>query len=646
MIEKMEKLFIYGLSDDTANLVKSLMKCGCVEISDPRVLSGSEEETPLVEKRSETLYELEQKGAKIASVITTLAQYSPKKKLFAPRDEVDFDSLEDSKLIEKAMKVCDESDRIQKELAQLKSQQGRQMFERDSLLPWKNLDITLGTTSTKTCQVRLMTLPLAINPDDMSTELQTAGVCADVEVVSTDKDMHYLVLFATNDNFAQAEELLRQYSGSRINFNATGTPKDEISKCEAEIKRLDKEISAKETEMEKLGEQSDMLKTVYDAVSVHTDCEKAGEMLLHTETTAVLGAWVPVRQKSRVEAVLDKYTCYYEYKEPENAEEPPVLLRNHPLIRPFETVTEMYSLPAYYGYDPNAVMAPFFFIFFGMMLSDAGYGLILAVAGFWLSKKMGGSKLMTMLGYCGLSTIFWGILYGGIFGDAITVIAKTFFGIDYVLPALINPLEEPMTILIMSFAFGAIHLFVGLGVQAYMLIKRGHPWAALFDVGFWYFVLMGLPLALLGGVVGQIGTYVAITGAIGLVLTQGRDKKNPILKFTSGLLSLYGITGYFSDVLSYSRIMALGLATGVIASVVNTMGSMGGANIVGAIMFLAVFVFGHLLNLAINALGSYVHTSRLQYVEFFGKFFEGGGKPFAPLRINTQYINVINKEEI
>jgi len=202
-----------------------------------------------------------------------------------------------------------------------------------------------------------------------------------------------------------------------------------------------------------------------------------------------------------------------------------------------------------------------------------------------------------------------------------------------------------MTIMIMSFVLGIIHLFVGMGLKAYLLVKRGHPWEALFDVGFWYMVIVGLVMLLLGGIVGSIGMWLAILGAVGLILTQGRSAKNPVMKLVNGVMSLYDITGYFSDVLSYSRILALGLATGVIATVVNTMGSLMGGGILSAIVLIVVFIFGHALNMAINALGAYVHTSRLQYVEFFGKFYESGGKPFLPLCANTKYIAVLDKEE-
>ena len=207
----------------------------------------------------------------------------------------------------------------------------------------------------------------------------------------------------------------------------------------------------------------------------------------------------------------------------------------------------------------------------------------------------------------------------------------------WVLPKLLDPLNQPMTVLIVSMAIGFVHIVFGMGLSAYLMIKRGHPWDALFDVGFWYLVFAGLLMLIAGGTVGEVGKWLAIAGAVGLVCTQGRAKPTIIGKITGGVLSLYDVTGYLSDVLSYSRILALGLATAVIASVLNIIGTMPGPNLLGFIMLVLMILIGHTFNFAINALGSYVHAARLQYVEFFGKFFEGGGKPFVPFAVNTKY---------
>ena len=205
---------------------------------------------------------------------------------------------------------------------------------------------------------------------------------------------------------------------------------------------------------------------------------------------------------------------------------------------------------------------------------------------------------------------------------------------------MFNPLDDPMRLLIWSFVLGGIHLYVGMGINAYNLIRQGNFWDALFDIGFWYILLTGIALLFGGEGFAHIGKYMVIAGVVLLILTQGRHKKGFIGKIIGGIGGLYNVTGYLSDVLSYSRLLALGLATGVIASVINTMGTLFGFNLFGIIILIIAFVAGHLFNILINALGAYVHSSRLQYVEFFGKFYEAGGKAFKPLKINTKYVEI------
>lgn len=300
-----------------------------------------------------------------------------------------------------------------------------------------------------------------------------------------------------------------------------------------------------------------------------------------------------------------------------------------------------------------------------MMLSDAGYGIILTLGCAFVLLKFKGlegtmQKMIKMFFWCGLSTTFWGFMFGGFFGDAIAVVSNTFFGGGAALqPLWFNPIDDPIRLLVFSFALGIIHLFTGLGLQFYQYAREHKIKDAIYDVVFWYmFVgggivylltmemvtsMMGLSFTLSAGV-GTVAAVVALLGAAGVVFTGGRESRSPVKRFLKGCYSAYNVTGYLSDILSYSRLLALGLATGVIAQVFNQMGSMAGGGVVGAIVFILVFIVGHSLNLGINLLGAYVHTNRLQFVEFFGKFYEGGGRAFAPFAAHTKYYKF--KEEI
>lgn len=325
---------------------------------------------------------------------------------------------------------------------------------------------------------------------------------------------------------------------------------------------------------------------------------------------------------------------------------------------------ESYGLPKRGEFDPTTIMSFFYVFFFGMMLSDAAYGAIIAVACFVLLKKFprmsrGMYQSIKMFMYCGISTLIWGILFGGYFGNIVDIVSQKFFGTTITVPALwFIPLNDPMKLLMYSMLFGMIHLFVGLGIKGYMCLKEKKIMDFFCDVVLWFMLLIGLILMLLPSeifssisqiqivfpdAVNLVAKGLAIAGAVGILLMSGRDKKNPALRLALGAYDLYNITGWLSDVLSYSRLLALGLATGVIASVINQMGSMLPNNIAGVILFLVIFVIGHTLNLAINLLGAYVHTNRLQFVEFFGKFYEGGGRAFHPFTPDTKYVDV--KEE-
>ena len=325
-----------------------------------------------------------------------------------------------------------------------------------------------------------------------------------------------------------------------------------------------------------------------------------------------------------------------------------------------------FGLPGKGEMDPTTPMAIFYIFLFGLMLSDAAYGLIIFLACFILIRKFprmenGLQKSLRLFMYCGISTLIWGILFGGFFGDLITVVSRTFFHHEVTFkPVWFAPLDDPMKLLLFSLLFGLIHLFGGLALKGYMCLKKGDAKSFICDVLSWFMLITGLVLMLMPtelfasiaqmqfnfpGWLKNTSYGLAIVGAAIIVLMSGRDHKNPVLRLALGLYDIYNLTGWLSDLLSYSRLLALGLATGVIAQVINQMGSMAGDGIFGAIVFVIVFIVGHLFNLAINMLGAYVHTCRLQYVEFFGKFYEGGGNPFRPFRENTKYVDIVSGTE-
>ena len=305
----------------------------------------------------------------------------------------------------------------------------------------------------------------------------------------------------------------------------------------------------------------------------------------------------------------------------------------------------MYSLPAYRTFDPTFIMMIFFFVIFGIMLADVVYGLILSLGCLFIIKKANVSKgvkdMCAMFGVCGISCIIWGVLFGSYLGDFPEQFMKSMFGVDITVWKAMDIVSQSMTFIVMALAIGAIHMLTGMGIRFYVLCKNGQVLSAIFDEGSWFVVFAGIGIYFLNSTAGIV---VACTGVAMLILTQGRHEKNIFMKLIKGVGSLYGLINYMADMISYSRIMALGLASAIIANVFNTIAVMGGPTFIGAIMFVLVILLGHGLNLAINILGTFVHTSRLQFIEFFGKFYEDGGEPFDPFRKKTKYIKISQDE--
>jgi len=383
--------------------------------------------------------------------------------------------------------------------------------------------------------------------------------------------------------------------------------------------------------------------------------------LLQSSKVFVMTGYIPTVEVKDVSALLDqRYQIAIELEPTSDDEDVPILFHNNGFSNPLESTVEAYSPPGKGEIDPTMVMSLFYYMLFGLMLSDAGYGAILvlgcSIGLFKFKNTLEDSmrKTLKMYLFCGISTVFWGIMFGSYFGDLLDVISNTFFNHKITIPPLwFFPVNEPMRMLTFSMIIGIIHIFTGLGMKLYQCIKQKDYKAVYYDVVFWFVLLINSIILLLSmkmvkeiiginftipSIVTNIASTLAILSAIGIILTNGRESRNPFKRFLKGLYALYGISGYLSDVLSYSRLLALGLATGIIGTVINKMAGMtAGNSILGVIPFTLIVVFGHTLNISINALGAYVHTNRLQYVEFFGKFYGGGGRKFNPFRVKTKY---------
>lgn len=650
MILKMQELTLIGFLADKESILRDLMKKKCVQINGPENIQDYESIAQLAVPGVAQTYELEQELTKFTSAIRAVAPYEEKGSAFSKKEISDFSSMLDKEIYSEAASLRDEINSIVKQIAEQKNIISRSQLQITSLEPWTDLDLDLSVTQTKSTALLYLTAAADVNLEEFEAKLQEATPLCYVHKVSSSSELSCLLLIYHKDAQDAVMNVVKGFNTNRPDFaSLKGNAAENISSLKNKIETCSKEAQRLTEQLKVAATSSKLLKKGFDMVTLQIDDQKVRENIFQTQSVFALTGWLTENDMDKVKKILDKYPCYYTMVQPEEGDDPPIKLKNNKFVEPYEMITEMYSLPTPDGIDPTPVLTPFFILFFGMMLADAGYGLILFLLCFIGLKKLkpdeGFLKNAMNIGVaCGLSTIFWGVMYGGYFGNLVTQVAESWFGVTVTVPAVFDPLNDPMSVMLLSLILGAIHLFAGMGVKIYMLAKRGHLLDGLMDIGLWYVLLIGLPMLALPVTAG-IGKVLSIVGAAGLILTQGRHEKNIFMKLIKGVMSLYDITSYLSDVLSYARILALGLAGGVIANVMNIMGTMPGLNIIGVVVFVAIFAIGHAFNLAISGLGAYVHTSRLQYVEFFGKFYEAGGRPFKPFKANTKYTLISDKED-
>lgn len=650
MILKMQKLTLIGFLADKDSILRDMMKRRCVQIEGPENIRDYDSIAQMTVPGVAQTYELEQDLAKFTSAIRAVAPYEEKGGVFAKKDISDFSTMLDPNIYESSSQLRDEVNSVVKQIAEQKNAVSRSQLQITALEPWVDLDLDLSMTQTKSTALLYLTVASDVNLEEFEKQLQEASPLCYIHKVSSSAESSCLLVLYHKDAQDSVINVIKTFNTNRPDFALLhGTAAENISSLKTQIETAQKEISRLTEQLKVAAKSSGLLKLGSDMATLQIDNQQVRENLFQTNSVFALTGWIVADHADKVKKLLDKYQCYYTLTEPEKDEEPPVKLKNSKFVQPYELITEMYSLPTPDGIDPTPMMTPFFILFFGMMLADAGYGLILFLLCFIGLKKLkpdeGFLKSAMKIGVsCGLSTMFWGIMYGGYFGNLIPQLAQSWFGKTITMPMVLDPLNNPMSVMLLSFILGAIHLFTGMGIKIYMMAKRGHLLDALMDIGLWYVLLIGLPMLALPATQ-QIGKILSIVGAVGLILTQGRHEKNILMKPIKGIMSLYDITGYLSDVLSYARILALGLAGGVIANVINIMGTMPGFSIIGIVAFVLIFLLGSAFNIAISGLGAYVHTSRLQYVEFFGKFYEAGGKPFKPFQANTKYTLISDKED-
>ena len=662
-VMQMQRISICAMKKNRKAILERLQQLGTVQIDIPKKSDEFDYDTlDMAQYRAA----FEKKVNQAETALEALDRYDPVKKpfgLFAGKDLMSESELKEiEKTRDEALKsVTDILDRS-KEIDDRKADIIKNQTQLETIKPWSSLPVPINYSGTKRTSVLIGTMN--IQTDNAGVLAVLAEKCPDVDAVNvdvlgTDKDYTYLTVMCMKNDLPRVEETLRTSGFTRTSVIGSDIPAVIIQNLNKNIDEDNKCITELESEIAKYGDKRQQIKLMSDYYATRSKKYEVLSELPETEATFALSGYIPAERSAAVaDEMVKRFGAAVEVADPEEDEDTPVLLHNNHFAQNVEGIVASFSLPGKGEIDPSFLTSVFFVFLFGLMLSDAAYGLIVSVVCaviLFKSPRMeeGMKRMIRLFFYCGLSTVFWGVMFGGYFGDLVDTVSRVWFHKQVTVPAVwFVPLNDPMKLLIWSMAFGLVHMFVGLGVKGYMLLRDKKFIDFLSDVVFWYMLVIGLilmlmPSSLFASIAGQqfvfpaavnaAAKWFAIIGAVGIILTGGRESKNPGLRLAKGAYSLYNITGWLSDILSYSRLLALGLATGVIANVINQMGSMLGDGIISAILFIIVFLCGHTFNILTNLLGAYVHTCRLQYVEFYGKFYEGGGEPFTPFKQNTKY---------
>ena len=648
-IVKMKHLRLFAMAADREELLRQLQHLGCVEIREPDQELSDPAWAGFARVDDTALADTKAKADRLRAALDLLNHYAPaKSSMFQPRPLVSEAQLFDESVRQEATEAAQRISDLETRIAAIYNEQSKLTAQKASLAPWLELDADLDIPSTREVTVTYGAVSGNADRNAVETALAAVTELAQLSWAGRDREFQYVLVLCHRSAEEEAMGVLKTFGFTPASLRGwTGTARANTDAIDARLTALSAELEGCKAAIGQEAGHREALRLTIDRLTQDVQREEVKSRLLSTGATLFLEGWVPADKLSKVEAVLSQHAAAWEATDPEPEEYPqvPIQLKNNILTKPLNMVTNMYVLPAYDGVDPNPLMAPFFIFFFGLMMADMAYGIMMVAGGLFMLKKVRPMGTMAdvagLLALCRIGTFIMGALTGGFFGDFIPQIAKiinpntTFTSLPY----LFTPLTDTLAILVGSLALGLLQVITGMVISVVRKVQAG-DWAdALWDEVTWWVILAGIALAVLG--IGSVGGYpvVLIVGLVMLLYGGTRNAKG-LGKISSLIGTVYnGATGFFSDILSYARLMALMLAGSVIAQVFNTLGSVTG-NVVG---FVIISLIGNMLNFALNLLGCYVHDLRLQCLEFFGRFYKEGGKPFRPLLINTKYVDI--KEE-
>lgn len=634
----MKHLRLLGMESEREALLKAMQDMECVEISS---IDGSEEalKSGFAKPDDKALMSAQEASRAYRMALASLDRFAPEKKgMFRKRQGVSRAAFFSAESEENARTAAETINKDTRRLGEIESERTKNEALRATLAPWLTVDAPLGGAD-GALAVFFGTAGLNVTDDALKALADSLDGLLTWQQASSDRSLRYLLVMCHGSVKERALSALRDLGFSTVSFRGmTGTAKENDKALAENLAALEKERQEIEQRIAGLGGKREALLEASDRAAIALRREEAKSRLVGTDKVFLLEGWLPADCCAEIEKTLKPFTCAIETREPTEDEYPqvPVQLKNNKLTRPLNMVTEMYSLPAYGTLDPNPLMAPFFILFYGIMMADMGYGLLMMIASVIISKKYRpkgtSGELFSLLGLCGISTFIMGALTGGFFGDFLTqLVAIVSPGTVFALPKLFDPLDDLTMILIGSMALGMVQIVTGMAISLIEKCKRKKFLDAFFEEITWWIVFIGIALLALGkgAAVLYVGCALVLLGPI----VQGKGWG----KLTGVFGSLYNhVTGYFGDILSYTRLMALMLAGSVIAQVFNMLAAMPG----NVIAFIIISMLGNAMNFGLNLLGCYVHDLRLQCLEFFNKFYVDGGKPFRPMTLDTEYVDL------
>ena len=666
-ISAMKKLTVLAHASDADAIVRRMLHLKCVEIQRAMPEAGELALERIESDGKQT--EIRERIAHIEAAMPRLAKYSTRRGGLGRRVQVlDRAAFVADGRAERAYRAVERTLELKARTDEITAEQTRNESAMQSLFPWLNYDAPLNEAGSAHTAMQLGSCSVKLYNWEA---LEAAG--AYVEDVWDDGKTQYFTVTYHKEDEEAVVAVLDKSAFLKVNFpDVTTTAQAAYDALERRQAQLSDEMAKIVEDLMDLAESLDDIEVLYDVEATNLNICLQKQKLYCTQNCIVLAGWMPETAEEKVLTGLSAFECACEVSEPEEGDVVPVLLKNNAFASTFEWVIEMYSYPKYGTFDPTFIMGIFYFLIFGLMFADVGYGLLLVLACFGgvklLNPKEGLKRTLYMFGYCGISCMIMGVLFGGWFGDLPVAIMNNFFpefggqaantpiGHFFSNGVFFNPVSSSIPFLFVALGMGEIHLIAGMAVNMVQTWKKGNPVVALCEnVPYWVMfagIDMMAPLAAAGMISSEplapateallqtlsgIGMYVMVAGLAMILFLKGIGEKTVFAWLIKGLGGLYSLISFASDLLSYSRILALGLVASVIAQVINMLTSLGASGPVGFIFMIIVMILGHGLNLAINLLGTFVHAARLQYIEFFGKFYEDGGESFKPALPAEEY---------